>query len=64
MTKDDQQLAAELDGRAATYRRIAAGMADESERAQMVSIADGYAAEAEALRAFRPRSGRRRAGPR
>jgi hypothetical protein len=64
MTEDDQRLAAELDARAATYRRIAKGMADEAERAQMVSIADGYAAEADALRAFRPRSGRRRARPR
>jgi hypothetical protein len=64
MNNDDQQLAVELDARAATYRRIADRMTSEAERAQMVSIADGYAAEAEALRAVSPRSGRHRAWPR
>jgi hypothetical protein len=53
MTKNDQQLAAELDARAATYRRIADRMADAGERAQMESIADGYAAQAAALRSPR-----------
>jgi len=64
MTKDDQQLAAELDARAATYRRIADRMADAGERAQMESIADGYAAEAAALRIPNRRPARRLAPPR
>jgi hypothetical protein len=59
MRRSDTELAAELETRAATYRRIAAGMKDESERAQMLAIAESYAAEAAGLRGFTPRSARR-----
>jgi hypothetical protein len=59
MKRSDQELAVELESRAETYRRIASGMKDEGERAQMLAIADGYAAEAARLREVTPRSARR-----
>jgi hypothetical protein len=59
MKRSDTELATELEARADTYRRIADGMKDEAERAQMLAIADGYAAEAARLRGVTPPSERR-----
>jgi hypothetical protein len=54
MKRSGTELAAELEARADTYWRIAAGMKDEAERAQMLAIAEGYAAEAGRLRGVTP----------
>jgi hypothetical protein len=56
MKRSDRELAAELEARADTYRRIADGMKDEAEREQMLVIAEGYAAEVARLRGLTPPS--------